>query len=396
MRFSTVVGVMVLIESGKTGASATSERPKSIHECPGCSLLGSSGIGQPLVPEYFMSGGENERLQQRERHVTFEHALNHTTVSIQQRWQDEQGLLGSAVWDAAEALAEWIQRLDVLAATRTELGRRRHERAAFIDAMNARQEQSHRPFPLPSLRVQSGSTCSGNGGGGDSSEAADDSQSANTGTDAESGSSRLPLAGKRVLELGAGVGLVSVTAALLGAEVTATDGQPRLLPLLRANARANVHATAPNADKTAGCSDCDARAGSSDLEADPDPAEAAEAAEAAGAAEAIAMGAGGGSVRVVQLPWGDLGEPYRSAVYGPAARQPFDVVLGADIVHGSSGAARRAHARSFGREGEGGGEGGIASGSGSGGGSAAFGPLIQTMLALGGEDTVYILAYRRR
>ncbi|NXY39695.1 EFMT3 methyltransferase, partial [Pomatorhinus ruficollis] len=52
------------------------------------------------------------------------------------------------------------------------------------------------------------------------------------------GEQNLELAGRRVLELGAGTGIVGIFAAMLGAEVTLTD-RPPALPQLRENARRN-------------------------------------------------------------------------------------------------------------------------------------------------------------
>uniref|UniRef100_A0A8C7ZHG0 Protein N-lysine methyltransferase METTL21A n=1 Tax=Oryzias sinensis TaxID=183150 RepID=A0A8C7ZHG0_9TELE len=50
---------------------------------------------------------------------------------------------------------------------------------------------------------------------------------------------KLELKGKRVIELGAGTGLVSIVAALLGAHVTVTDRLPAL-DFLSANVKANL------------------------------------------------------------------------------------------------------------------------------------------------------------
>ena len=49
----------------------------------------------------------------------------------------------------------------------------------------------------------------------------------------------LPLAGRRVLELGCGLGLPSLAAALAGADVLATDWSPDAVALLRENAARN-------------------------------------------------------------------------------------------------------------------------------------------------------------
>uniref|UniRef100_A0A3P9IK45 Protein N-lysine methyltransferase METTL21A n=1 Tax=Oryzias latipes TaxID=8090 RepID=A0A3P9IK45_ORYLA len=57
---------------------------------------------------------------------------------------------------------------------------------------------------------------------------------------------KLELKGKRVIELGAGTGLVSIVAALLGAHVTVTDRLPAL-DFLSANVKANLPPDSHNA-----------------------------------------------------------------------------------------------------------------------------------------------------
>lgn len=57
--------------------------------------------------------------------------------------------------------------------------------------------------------------------------------------------------GRRVLELGAGTGFVSVVAACVGGRVTCTDGDAGLLPLMAENAERNRHLWADGASFTA-------------------------------------------------------------------------------------------------------------------------------------------------
>ena len=111
---------------------------------------------------------------------------------------------------------------------------------------------------------------------------------------APGGTGTLDLAGKRVLELGTGVGLVSIVAARLGAaEVVATDGDAALLPLTRRNIELNLGGGKSEGGRKA---------------------------------EACAA-----NLRVEELLWGD--EAQQAAV---GADGPFDVILAADVVYESS------------------------------------------------------------
>jgi len=156
------------------------------------------------------------------------------------------------------------------------------------------------------------------------------------------GGAALDLAGKRVLELGTGVGLVSIVAARLGAsEVVATDGDAALLPLTRRNVARNLGGSGSGENGEA--------CGAGGM-----PAQ--ELAERRAAAKVL---------RVEELLWGD--EAQQAAV---GAGGLFDVILAADVVYESSinkGAMLQAY------------EG-----------------LFESMWQLSHDDTLVLLAYKQR
>ena len=101
---------------------------------------------------------------------------------------------------------------------------------------------------------------------------------------------RAKLKGKRVLELGAGVGLAGLAAAAMGAvSVTLTDVKA-VLPLLTANADRNLSRPAL-------------------------------------AVAGVPWAADAGAVRVAELDWGDR------ATWHPDGPLPYDVVLAADCIY---------------------------------------------------------------
>ena len=87
---------------------------------------------------------------------------------------------------------------------------------------------------------------------------------------------------RRVLELGSGTGLVGLSAAALGADVTLTDVHPEVLQLHAKNIETNQASVA----------------------------------------------AAGGSVRSLRLEWGEAADATDALRYGP-----FDVLLGSDILY---------------------------------------------------------------
>jgi predicted nicotinamide N-methyase len=131
---------------------------------------------------------------------------------------------------------------------------------------------------------------------------------------------RALVAGRRVLELGAGVGLVALVAARLGAaSVLATDapGAEDVLRLLRQNAAEGGGAAAGSG-----------AAAAAEAEAAASAAEAAAAAAATEATEPVASSATTAAVvRVAALAWGAATWP------GGGEAADADLVLAADVVY---------------------------------------------------------------
>jgi hypothetical protein len=99
---------------------------------------------------------------------------------------------------------------------------------------------------------------------------------------------RSKLTGKRVLELGSGIGLGGMVAAMAGAHVTLTDGAPEVVRLLQRNTARNI----------------------------------------------AAIEACGGSISACHmLRWGEWDDVERAC----SKHGPFDIIIGADLLYSPSG-----------------------------------------------------------
>mmetsp|Transcript_24427 Transcript_24427/g.79892 ORF Transcript_24427/g.79892 Transcript_24427/m.79892 type:complete len:327 (+) Transcript_24427:75-1055(+) len=139
--------------------------------------------------------------------------------------------------------------------------------------------------------------------------------------------------GSTAIELGAGLGLVSIVASCLGARVVATDGDESIQPVAKRNVLLNQRLQ--------------------DVAGSQSGSESNEGGQS-----------GAGSVDVRQLWWGD--------VAAARALGSFDTVLGSDLVYGTDGIV-----------------GPVAR-------EASFAALLCTMWLLSHENTTLVLTYRER
>lgn len=149
------------------------------------------------------------------------------TLVIEQRFREEGAGLGSAQWDGSFVLAELLQRLDFSKAHKS-LDRAIQNNASsfrippWSQSKEARRMKRYRLKQQYRTRHDENSSCDSND------------------VSCEVSSFYLPWTGKYTVELGTGLGLVSLVACLMGARSVATDGDEAVLHHARKNFAKNL------------------------------------------------------------------------------------------------------------------------------------------------------------
>ena len=190
----------------KTGASSSGSAPSS--------MPGTTTTALALVPPTTALSPLMSRLNARSRTFVYE-ALGGMSLEMRQAWSEDDAGTGSAVWDAAAALADDLARDGA---------------AVALSRFWNMAEDGERVTAAPER----------------ADERADDA--------------RDWWRGKTVVELGAGLGTASLVAAALGARALATDGDETVCAMCSRNARINADAVL-NAARDGETSKCE-----SDLE----------------------------------------------------------------------------------------------------------------------------------
>eukprot|EP00546_Thalassionema_frauenfeldii_P020658 CAMPEP_0178904468 /NCGR_PEP_ID=MMETSP0786-20121207/5716_1 /TAXON_ID=186022 /ORGANISM="Thalassionema frauenfeldii, Strain CCMP 1798" /LENGTH=364 /DNA_ID=CAMNT_0020575927 /DNA_START=167 /DNA_END=1261 /DNA_ORIENTATION=- len=149
------------------------------------------------------------------------------TLVIEQRFREEGAGLGSAQWDGSFVLAELLQRLDFSKAHKALDQAIQSNASSFrippwSQSKEARRMKRYRLQQQYRTRHDENSSC-------DSSDVS-----------CEISSLFLPWTGKYTVELGTGLGLVSLVACLMGAKSVATDGDEAVLHHARKNFAKNL------------------------------------------------------------------------------------------------------------------------------------------------------------
>ena len=172
----------------KTGASSSGSAPSS--------MPGTTTTALALVPPTTALSPLMSRLNARSRTFVYE-ALGGMSLEMRQAWSEDDAGTGSAVWDAAAALADDLARDGA---------------AVALNRFWNMAEDGERVTAAPER----------------ADERADDA--------------RDWWRGKTVVELGAGLGTASLVAAALGARALATDGDETVCAMCSRNARINADA----------------------------------------------------------------------------------------------------------------------------------------------------------
>ena len=192
-----------VVDPWKTGASSSGSAPSSMPETTTTALA--------LVPPTTALSPLMSRLNARSRTFVYE-ALGGMSLEMRQAWSEDDAGTGSAVWDAAAALADDLARDGA---------------AVALSVFWSMAEDGERVTTAPER----------------ADEHADDD-------------ARAWWRGKTVVELGAGLGTASLVAAALGARALATDGDETVCAMCSRNARINADAvldTARGRERFANC-----------------------------------------------------------------------------------------------------------------------------------------------
>ena len=277
-------------------------------------------------------------------------ALEGRSLALEQRFREGGAGLGSAAWDGSFVLGELLQRVDFVHGVRAALDE-------FVAGLAAQPQvgtaAGERPWLrlagprlwLPSLRVERTARRLARARRRQAEQRLSRAGAVDDIVAAPAHTTPQPWRGLSTVELGTGLGLVSLVTCLLGATSVATDGDAVVLQHARLNFARNLNTTNSSA------------AGSS----------------AAGSPTMDWMSCGdsdasAGKVATATLLWGDRerATAIRSEQTGGPAP---DFVLAADVVYG--------HDRDGDR-------------------TATFDALLSSLLDLCGPDTIVLLAYKPR
>ena len=272
------------------------------------------------------------------------------------------------MWEGSFVLAEVLQRIKFVDTAHTELDKMRHRDSATHDGpADAGHAGPRGRLQLPPLRLPRSPAHKAARARAAARAAGYTDGTLRTLLPASLDARDLPLAGIRAVELGAGLGLTSLVACLLGADVIATDGDDAALQQARANFVRNIGTNvSTNLDVMDVPVQSHVAQGVSKSAADILSSGELAQHDWLRCGDTLHDGAAGrqeyrdrGNITTAVLRWGNM----RAA---QALRPPFDLVIAADVVYG------------YDREGD---------------RTATFQALLNSLLQLTGRRSLVILAY---